>query len=89
MRAYVYDTADTADQRAPHDAGIEKSVDDLSRIGVLYWRFDGPDATERLDKLALERQYKNRDQVCLSFCLLFKYVLLTLLSDCSFSRVLG
>lgn len=64
MRAYVYDTADTADQREPHDTGIEKSIDDLSRIGVLYWRFDGPDATERLDKLALERQYKNRDQVC-------------------------
>ncbi|KAJ8659194.1 hypothetical protein O0I10_005233 [Lichtheimia ornata] len=66
MRAYVYDTADTADQRAPHDTGIEKSIDDLSRIGVLYWRFDGPDATERLDKLALERQYKNRDQIVVS-----------------------
>lgn len=67
MRAYVYESADTSDQRAPHDTGIEKSVEDLARIGVLYWRFDGPDATERLDKLALERQYKNRDQVCLYF----------------------
>lgn len=61
MRAYVYEET-AADQREPHDSGIEKSVDDLKRIGVLYWRFDGPDAVERLDALAAERNYKNRDQ---------------------------
>lgn len=64
MRAYVYDLTD-ADQRELHDSGVEKTVEDLKRIGVLYWRFDGDDALDRLDQLAAERQYKNRDQASL------------------------
>lgn len=63
MRAYVYDTNDTSDQRQLHDTGIQKSVEDLAKIGVLYWRFDGDDAQQRVDALAEERSYKNRDQV--------------------------
>ncbi|KAI9317665.1 Acireductone dioxygenase ARD family [Dichotomocladium elegans] len=66
MRAYVYDTADTSDQREHHDTGISKSLEDLSRIGVLYWRFDGDSALDQLNDLAAERQYKNRDQVVIS-----------------------
>ncbi|KAL1929440.1 hypothetical protein VTP01DRAFT_1578 [Rhizomucor pusillus] len=65
MRAYVYDLTD-ADQRELHDSGVEKTVEDLKRIGVLYWRFDGDDALDRLDQLAAERQYKNRDQIVVS-----------------------
>ncbi|ORY92136.1 Acireductone dioxygenase ARD family [Syncephalastrum racemosum] len=66
MRAYVYDTNDTSDQRQLHDTGIQKSVEDLAKIGVLYWRFDGDDAQQRVDALAEERSYKNRDQIVVS-----------------------
>lgn len=63
MRAYIYDSEDTADQRAPHDTGIEKSVEDLEKVGVKYWRIEGPNAIEQIDVIAKERQYKNRDTV--------------------------
>ncbi|KAI9492818.1 Acireductone dioxygenase ARD family [Zychaea mexicana] len=66
MRAYIYDTADTSDQREAHDTGINKSVEDLKRIGVLYWRFSGPTALDDLNALAKERDYKNRDQIVVS-----------------------
>jgi 1,2-dihydroxy-3-keto-5-methylthiopentene dioxygenase len=65
MRAYVYDNQDPADQRAPHDLGIEKSVEDLDKLGVKYWRIEGPDALDRIDEIAKERCYKNRDTVSL------------------------
>lgn len=64
MRAYVYqDSKD--DQRAPHDSGIEKSISDLERVGVLYWRIEG-DAQKKIDTIATERSYKNRDQIVVS-----------------------
>lgn len=63
MRAYIYDTQDPADQRAPHDLGIEKSVADLEKVGVLYWKIDGPDALDKINEIAKERDYKNRDTV--------------------------
>ncbi|KAI8988087.1 Acireductone dioxygenase ARD family [Mycotypha africana] len=64
MRAYIYDTQDPADQRAPHDLGIAKTLDDLKKIGVLYWQIeDGPNAIEKIDEIAKERNYKNRDTV--------------------------
>lgn len=63
MRAYVYDNQDPADQRAPHDLGIEKTQADLEKVGVLYWRFDGDDALDKIDQVAKERSYKNRDTV--------------------------
>ena len=63
MRAYVYDTADTSDQREAHDTGINKTVEELKRIGVLYWQIGGPTAMDDLNALAKERDYKNRDEV--------------------------
>ncbi|KAI8142408.1 Acireductone dioxygenase ARD family [Fennellomyces sp. T-0311] len=66
MRAYVYDTADTSDQREPHDTGIEKTAEDLERIGVLYWKFSGPSSVDDLNALAKQRDYKNRDQIVVS-----------------------
>lgn len=63
MRAYVYDDKSNADQRAPHDTGINKTQDDLAKIGVLYWRIDGPDSLDRLDEIAKRRDYKHRDTV--------------------------
>ncbi|KAG2173198.1 hypothetical protein INT43_004572 [Umbelopsis isabellina] len=65
MRAYYYDNTDL-DQRESHDSGKSVSLEDLERVGVLYWNFDGADAQEQLDKLAVERKYKNRDQIVVS-----------------------
>jgi 1,2-dihydroxy-3-keto-5-methylthiopentene dioxygenase len=64
MKAYVYDQQDLSDQRAPHDSGIAKSVEDLKQVGVLYWRIQEPNGIEQIDAIAKERSYKNRDTVC-------------------------
>ncbi|KAI8886149.1 Acireductone dioxygenase [Backusella circina FSU 941] len=66
MRAYVYDIESAADQRAPHDTGIAKSVEDLESVGVLYWKIDGADAIDQINKIAKERSYKNRDEIVVS-----------------------
>lgn len=74
MRAYVYDSESKADQRAAHDTGIEKSQDELAKLGVLYWRIDGADALDRIDEISKQRDYKHRDTVSLLFacaCVLF------------------
>ncbi|CEP16605.1 hypothetical protein [Parasitella parasitica] len=63
MRAYVYDIKDSADQRAPHDSGIEKSQKDLEKVGVLYWHID---STDEIDEIAKKRGYKNRDTITVS-----------------------
>ena len=78
MRAYVYDSESKADQRAAHDTGIEKSQDELAKLGVLYWKIDGADALDRIDEISKERDYKHRDTVSLFFCVyvffFFSYV---------------
>jgi 1,2-dihydroxy-3-keto-5-methylthiopentene dioxygenase len=38
-------------------------VDELSKLGVLYYRFTD---VEGVNKLALERDYKNRDEITVS-----------------------
>ncbi|KAH8552514.1 Acireductone dioxygenase ARD family [Umbelopsis sp. PMI_123] len=65
MRAYYYDNTEL-DQRELHDSEISVSVDQLSEVGVLYWRITGDNAFEELDKVAAERKYKNRDQIVVS-----------------------
>lgn len=51
------------DQREAHDSGRDVSVDDLSKLGVLYFQFSD---VEGVDKLASERNYKNRDEITVS-----------------------
>lgn len=51
------------DQRLPHDSGREVSADYLSQLGVLYYRI--PTEAD-VDKLATERNYKNRDTITVS-----------------------
>ncbi|SAL98998.1 hypothetical protein [Absidia glauca] len=65
MRAYIYDNSDL-DQREPHDSGVNATLDELKAIGVLYWKFDGPDALQQINDLAVERKYKNRDEITVS-----------------------
>ncbi|KAJ5701461.1 hypothetical protein N7488_009009 [Penicillium malachiteum] len=62
MRAYWYDN-NQGDQREPHDSGRDVSEETLAKVGVLYKHCP---TIEHVDEIALERGYKNRDQVCVS-----------------------
>ncbi|PNY29461.1 1,2-dihydroxy-3-keto-5-methylthiopentene dioxygenase [Tolypocladium capitatum] len=62
MKAYMYDNL-PGDQRLAHDSGRAVGVDELGKLGVLYYRF--PDL-EGVDKLAAQRGYKNRDEITVS-----------------------
>ncbi|KAJ6024603.1 hypothetical protein N7540_005400 [Penicillium herquei] len=62
MRAYWYDNI-AGDQREPHDSGRDVSEETLAKVGVLYKHCP---TIEHVDKIALERGYKNRDSVCVS-----------------------
>merc|ERR1712000_381068 len=62
MKAYMYDNL-PGDQRLPHDSGREVAIDDLSKLGVLYYHLP---TLEGVDKLAAERGYKNRDEIFVS-----------------------
>ncbi|KAJ5715149.1 uncharacterized protein N7483_012330 [Penicillium malachiteum] len=62
MRAYWYDNI-PGDQREPHDSGRDVSEETLAKVGVLYKHCP---TIEHVDKIALERGYKNRDSVCVS-----------------------
>lgn len=60
MRAYFYDNI-PGDQRLLHDSG--ESVDEatLKALGVLYWHIPLEGNEERIEDIARERDYKNRD----------------------------
>ncbi|OIW33336.1 hypothetical protein CONLIGDRAFT_677132 [Coniochaeta ligniaria NRRL 30616] len=62
MKAYLYDDL-PGDQRLPHDSGKTVDADDLTKLGVLYYRFSDVDG---VNKLASERGYKNRDEITVS-----------------------
>lgn len=65
MRAYYFDNI-PGDQRLAHDSGNAVSEETLNSINVLYWHIpiDAADAWEaRIDEVAKEREYKNRDIV--------------------------
>ena len=51
------------DQRLPHDSGRPVSEEYLESVGIVYRYCPTIDI---VDKLAAERGYKNRDEVCVS-----------------------
>lgn len=57
------DARTQGDQRLAHDSGRAVGVEELGKLGVLYYRF--PDL-EDVDKLAAQRGYKNRDEITVS-----------------------
>ncbi|KAF9977474.1 1,2-dihydroxy-3-keto-5-methylthiopentene dioxygenase [Actinomortierella ambigua] len=67
MRAYLYDNLDT-DCRLPHELSpsVPVSLEELAETGVLYWRLHEDDFEAQIDKICLERNYKNRDQITVS-----------------------
>ncbi|KAF2142858.1 uncharacterized protein K452DRAFT_286485 [Aplosporella prunicola CBS 121167] len=62
MRAYWYDNL-PGDQRAPHDSGRDVDPAYLSALGIRHFNY--PSVSD-VDKLAAERNYKNRDEVTIS-----------------------
>ncbi|KAI0462932.1 hypothetical protein LJB42_003736 [Komagataella kurtzmanii] len=64
MQLYYHDGLDTPDNFCEdHNSGEEVSVEELSRIGVIYYHLD---EESQVEKIARERDYKNRDFVVLS-----------------------
>ena len=66
MRAYYYDNL-PGHQTLMHDSGLDVSEELLARLGVLYWNIPpslgAEKKTERIDAIARERDYKNRDEI--------------------------
>lgn len=64
MRAYYFDNV-PGDQRLLHDSGRAVSVEQLQKIGVLYWHLPSTEDSA-VDEIAREREYKNRDTINVS-----------------------
>ncbi|CAI4047930.1 acireductone dioxygenase (Ni2+-requiring) SKDI_13G1430 [Saccharomyces kudriavzevii IFO 1802] len=60
VKAYIHDNKSDCDYRAPHNSGTELSLEELAELGVIYKYCANEEA---VDKIAEERQYKNRDVV--------------------------
>ncbi|KAI5951661.1 ADI1 [Candida jiufengensis] len=64
VEVYYHDNKDTPeDFTESHNSGIPVTFDKLSSIGVIYKKIT---TQEELDKLAKERDYKNRDEIDLN-----------------------
>ena len=64
MRAYFHDNSDS-DPREPHEQKPLTAVtpEELRNLGILYWHVDGNDHLDKINEIAKERNYKNRDEV--------------------------
>lgn len=56
-------TAFQGDQREPHDSGRAVDPAKLSELGILFYNY--PDVDD-VNKVAAEREYKNRDEITIS-----------------------
>lgn len=64
VSAYYHDNNDTPeDFTDAHNSGEPVSLEELAKIGVIYRKVDLED---ELNRIAKERNYKNRDEVLLS-----------------------
>lgn len=52
------------DQREPHDSGRPVDPAYLEKLGILHFEF--PDDLDSVNRIAAERQYKNRDEIEIS-----------------------
>ncbi|KAI7263310.1 1,2-dihydroxy-3-keto-5-methylthiopentene [Hortaea werneckii] len=68
MRAYWYDNM-PGDQRLPHDSGRAVDPTYLTSLGISHYEFPSDASTgdlQNVNRIASERNYKNRDQVEIS-----------------------
>lgn len=63
MLLYYHDDDYTIDSRKDHNSGETVPYDLLAEIGVIYHHFE---TEEEVDAVAKERNYKNKDEVCIS-----------------------
>ena len=63
MRAYWFDNL-PGDQREPHDSGRDVDPAYLSKLGILHYEL--PDDIDAVNKIAKDRDYKNRDEIEIS-----------------------
>ncbi|KDQ59089.1 hypothetical protein JAAARDRAFT_33819 [Jaapia argillacea MUCL 33604] len=62
VRVYYYDNI-PGDQRLPHDSGKPVSLSTLEEIGVSYWYVPVEGHESKIEQIAKEREYKNRDVI--------------------------
>jgi 1,2-dihydroxy-3-keto-5-methylthiopentene dioxygenase len=62
MRAYYFDDL-PGDQRLLHDSGRPVDESTLASLGVLHWSIPVEDWESRINDVAKERDYKNRDTI--------------------------
>jgi 1,2-dihydroxy-3-keto-5-methylthiopentene dioxygenase len=62
MRAYWYDNKE-GEQRLPHDSGRNVTQEYLSKLGLHYFKVP---LESDVDKIAVERHYRNRDVITVS-----------------------
>ncbi|KII95462.1 hypothetical protein PLICRDRAFT_150198 [Plicaturopsis crispa FD-325 SS-3] len=65
MRAYYFDNI-PGDQRLAHDSGKEVPRSTLDKIGVKFWDIPVEGHEPKLDAVAAEQGYKNRDLINVS-----------------------
>lgn len=63
MRAYIYSEDPNIPPQEEHASNESVSIDQLNQLGVLYWSIESID---QVNSLAIERDYKNRDQLVCS-----------------------
>ncbi|KAA1107072.1 1,2-dihydroxy-3-keto-5-methylthiopentene dioxygenase [Puccinia graminis f. sp. tritici] len=63
MRAYIYDEESQLSPQDEHDSNESVSKQELQKLGVLYWSIDSID---QVNSIAIQRDYKNRDQIICS-----------------------
>jgi 1,2-dihydroxy-3-keto-5-methylthiopentene dioxygenase len=67
MRAYYYDNL-PEDQRLPHEYVPSRAVSEetLKKLGISYWQIPVEGHEPKVDAVARERGYKNRDLINVS-----------------------
>jgi len=67
MRSYYFDNL-PGDQRLPHDYVPSRpvSLEKLSELGLKYWTVPVEGHEPKIDAIAKERDYKNRDIIVVS-----------------------
>ena len=82
MRAYYFDNL-PGDQRLPHDYIPSQPVssDTLTKLGINFWAIPVDGYEPKLDAIAHERGYKNRDTINVSKEGLGPVSILALLSE--------
>lgn len=65
MRAYYFDNL-PGDQRSPHDSSQEVSSETLKKLGLKHWNIPVAGHEVKINEVAREREYKNRDVITVS-----------------------